>query len=152
VNTISTVGTLLPTFTFAIAFQPMQALIATASVAAGGDALALDPNNGDRLWIDLSVSWLTKTVDLVADAIIIKLGSDIESYSKRTYPGVPNTRYVSGGLAYAEYNPLYSNDAMFDQRPYQTHGGNFYARLKAIQKKVDPNGFFPKRTGGFKYI
>jgi Berberine and berberine like len=46
---------------------------------------------------------------------------------------------------------IYSNDAMFDQLPYQTFPGNNYARLKAIQKKYDPNGFFATRTGGFKY-
>jgi len=88
----------------------MQALIAGASVAAGGNALALDPGNGDRLWIDLGVSWLTNATDLIADAIM-----------------------------------------MFGQQPYQTYGDGSYARLKAIQKVVDPNGFFPKRTGGFKY-
>jgi len=129
----------------------MQALIAGASVAAGGDALALDPGNGDRLWIDLEVSWLTNATDLVADAIIIELGNNIESYSKKAYPGVKNTRYVEGNLAYEEYDPIYSNDAMFGQQPYETYGDGSYARLKAIQKVVDPNGFFPKRTGGFKY-
>ena len=40
---------------------------------------------------------------------------------------------------------------MFDQLPYQTYPGNNYARLKAIQRKYDPNGFFATRTGGFKY-
>ena len=79
----------------------------------------------------------------------MKLTTDIEVYAKTRYVGVANTRYVSGNLAYGKYNPLYSNDAQFDQRPYQTYGGNSYARLKAIQKNVDPLGFFPKRTGMF---
>ena len=46
---------------------------------------------------------------------------------------------------------IYSNDAMFDQLPYQTYPGSNYARLKAIQRKYDLNGFFATRTGGFKY-
>ena len=46
---------------------------------------------------------------------------------------------------------IYSNDATFDQVPYQTYPGNKYARLNAIQRKYDPNGFFATRTGGFKY-
>ena len=45
----------------------MQALIAQASVDAGGDALNLNPNDGDRLWFDLSVTWLTKAGDITAD-------------------------------------------------------------------------------------
>ena len=45
----------------------MQALIAQASIDAGGDALNLNPNDGDRLWFDMGVSWLTKAGDVVAD-------------------------------------------------------------------------------------
>lgn len=127
----------------------MQAIIASASLAAGSNALALDPRDGDRLWFDLGISWLTPAGDRIADLAIATLTSEITAYSKRKYPGVKNTRYEGGNLAYAEYNPLYSNDAQFDQKPYQTYGGSSYTRLKAIQKTVDPLGFFPKRTGEF---
>jgi len=48
-------------------WKPMQALIAQASVNAGGDALNLNPNDGDRLWFDMGVSWLTKAGDVTAD-------------------------------------------------------------------------------------
>jgi hypothetical protein len=129
----------------------MQALIAAASVAAGGDALALDPGNGDRMWIDLSISWATAAADATAYSIATTLANDIDIYSKTTYPDVANTRYVEGNLAYEEYDPIYSNDCTYDQQPYQTYGGGSYARLKSIQKRVDPDGFFPGRTGGFKY-
>lgn len=129
----------------------MQALIASASVAAGGDALALDPGNGDRIWIDLSISWGTAAADATAYSIATTLADDVENYAKSTYLGVPNTRYVEGNLAYEEYDPLYSNDCMYNQQPYQTYGDGSYARLRAIQKEVDPGGFFPGRTGGFKY-
>jgi len=132
--------------------QPMQALIAQASVNAGGDAINLDPGNGDRVWIDLLVSWETAAVDTVADDIMVNLQTNIDTYTQQRYPGVPNTRYVAGDLSYEEYNPIYLNDAMFDQKPMQTYGGTSYARLKAIQKAVDPEGFFPTRTGGFKYV
>jgi hypothetical protein len=142
---------LLPGFIFSLAFQPMQALIAAASVAAGGDAIALDPGNGDRMWLDLSISWATEAGDAIAYSIATTLANDIVSYSQSTYPGVANTRYVEGNLAYEEYDPLYSNDCTYNQRPYQTYGDGSYARLKAIQKSVDPKGFFPGRTGGFKY-
>lgn len=140
---------LVPGFIFSIAFQPMQALIAAASVSTGGDALTLDPGNGDRMWIDLSVSWATGAADSTANSIATTLASDIVKYSKNACPGVRNTRYVKGNLAYEEYDPLYSNDCMYNQQPYQTYGDGSYARLKSIQKSVNPCGLFPGRTGGF---
>ena len=129
----------------------MQAFTAAASVARGGDALDLDPGNGDRMWIILTISWETAAGDSTADAINTKLANDIAAYAKSRYPEVRNTRYREGNLAYEEYNPIYSNDAMYDQTPYETYGDDSYAKLKAIQKKYDPHGFFPGRTGGFKY-
>ena len=134
--------TLVPGFIFSIAFQPMQALIAAASVAAGGDALALDPGNGDRMLIDLSISWATAAADPTAYSIAATLANDIDIYSKTTYPDVANTRYVKGNLAYEEYEPIYSNDCTYDQQPYETYGDGSYARLKSIQKSVDPDRFF----------
>lgn len=129
----------------------MQTLIIQASADVGENALGLDPRNGDRLWIDLNVSWLTAVDDEVASTIITQLATDIETYTESTYPGIPNTRYVSGNLRYEEFNPIYSNDAMPDQTPYKTYGRDNYVRLKSIQRAVDPDGFFNTRTGGFKY-
>lgn len=113
--------------------------------------MELDPRNGDRLWIDLAVSWETALGDNIAASTAQKITSDIESYSKAHYSGVPNTRYVAGNLTYEEYNPLFLNDAMYDQQPATSYGVGSYARLKAIQRRVDPHGFFSTRTGGFKY-
>jgi hypothetical protein len=142
---------LLPGFIFSISYQPLQALIAKGSVAAGGNALVLDPGDGDRVWIDLSISWITAVGDGIAETLAKKLTSDIDNYTKSQYSGVPNTRYVQGSLDYVKYNPIFANDAMYDQKPYQTYGDNAYTRLKAIQRRVDPDGFFNMRTGGFKY-
>lgn len=103
------------------------------------------------MWIDLSISWGTAAGDAIAHSIATTLADEIESYAQSTYHGVPNTRYVEGNLAYEEYDPLYSNDCMYNQQPYQTYGDGSYTRLKSIQKAVDPDGFFPGRTGGFKY-
>lgn len=125
--------------------------LSAASVASGGDAIQLDPRNGDRVWIDLVISWETAVGDDIAASAAEQITSDIDSYVRTTYAGVPNTRYVEGNLTYEEYNPLFLNDAMYDQKPAQSYGNNSYERLRAIQKNVDPNGFFPTRTGGFKY-
>jgi len=129
----------------------MTASIAKASVAAGSDALALDPGNGDRCWLIYTISWETAAGDSTADAFAVELANNAENYAQSHYAGVKNTRYQEGSLPYEEYNPTYSNDAMFDQQPYQTFGNNNYVKLKATQRKYDPNGFFATRTGGFKY-
>jgi hypothetical protein len=44
------------------------------------------------------------------------------------------------------------NDAMFDQLPLQSYGGDNYERLKETQGKYDPEGLWSKRQGGFKFI
>ncbi|PMD47417.1 FAD-binding domain-containing protein [Hyaloscypha variabilis F] len=143
--------TLLPGFTFSLGFQPLQALTAAAAVAAGGDVLGLDPGNGDRNWLIFTISWETAAGDAVADSLATILANDVVNHSKTHYAGVRNTRYKEGNLSYEEYDPIYSNDAMYSQSPYSTFAGNNYARLKAIQKKYDPNRFLATRTGGFKY-
>jgi len=65
----------------------MQALIAQESVNAGGDALNLNPNDGDRLWFDLGVAWLTKAGDIIAD---VASKSHLEKYSllRSSQPGL----------------------------------------------------------------
>jgi hypothetical protein len=100
--------TLLPGFTFSIGYQPLQALTAAASVAAGGDALDLDPGNGDRNWLIFTVSWETAAGDALADSLATKLANDAVNYSKTQYSGVRNTRYKEGSLNYEEYDPVCS--------------------------------------------
>ncbi|TVY21400.1 putative FAD-linked oxidoreductase [Lachnellula arida] len=151
VDYVITNDLLFPGFVFSLAYQPLQTLLSEASVASGGNALQLDPKNGDRVWIDLVISWETAAGDDTAASSAEQILSDIDSYVRTAYAGVPNTRYVEGNLTYEEYNPLFLNDAMYDQQPAQSYGNNSYERLRAIQKHVDPNGFFPTRTGGFKY-
>lgn len=130
----------------------MQALIARASLQYGGNALGLNPDDGDRIWFDLGTSWLTPVGDAAAASTAVKLSADIISYAQTTYQDVPNTRFAGDDLAYASYNPIYSNDAMPDQHTYQTYAGGNFERLKSIQESVDPEGFFATRTGGFKYF
>ncbi len=98
--------TLLPGFTFSIGYQPLQELTAAASVAAGGDALALDPGNGDRNWLIFTVSWETAAGDVTADTIITKLANDAVAYSTTNYAGIQNTRHKEGSLSYEEYDPV----------------------------------------------
>ena len=81
----------------------------------------------------------------------VNITSSITAYAETTYKGVKNTNYQSGDVMTEEYNPLYLNDAMYDQKPLQSYGQRNFDQLKSIQQKYDPSGFFPGRTGGFKY-
>jgi hypothetical protein len=95
-------------FTFSIGYQPLQALTADASVAAGGDALGFDPDNGDRNWLIFTVSWETSLGDATADSLVTTLANNAVNYSETHYAGVRNTRYRQGSLNNEEYNPVCS--------------------------------------------
>ena len=149
-----TEGILHPGFIFSLAFQPMPYVIPAASVAAGGNALGMNPNEGDRMWMEYDVSWLTALGDDDAHSMAMNITATIDEYAMTTYAGVKNSHYNGGDggdLEDAEYRPIFLNDAMYDQMPLQSYEGDNYDRLKSIQKSVDPDGFFATRTGGFKF-
>lgn len=103
------------------------------------------------MWMEYDISWLTALGDDDAHSMAQNITATIDEYVRATYAGVENTHYQSGDLDVEEYNPIFLNDAMYDQLTLQSYEQNGYAKLKAIQKAVDPNGFFPSRTGGFKF-
>jgi hypothetical protein len=147
-----TSGILHPGFVFSLAFQPMPYIIPAQSVAAGGNALGMDPRGGDRMWMEYDISWLTAAGDADADAMARNITETIDEYAKTTYAGVESSHFQEPESDWeVEYTPIFMNDAMYDQLPLQSYENNGYERLKAIQKSVDPQGFFPSRTGGFKF-
>lgn len=145
-----TEGILHPGFIFSLAFQPMPAIIPAQSQLAGGNALGMSPAEGDRMWMEYDISWLTVLGDEDAHSMAINITETIDEYVKTTYANVPSTHYQAGNLEDAEYTPIFMNDAMYDQLSLQSYENGGFAKLKAIQKSVDPEGFFPSRTGGFK--
>lgn len=84
----------------------MQVFTAAASLAAGGNALELDPGNGDRNWLIFTVSWETAAGDAIANEIVTTLANNAVNYSQTHYAGVRNTRYKEGNLNYEEYDPV----------------------------------------------
>lgn len=69
---------------------------------------------------------------------------------KRGFAGLEPTNYKSGDLQEASYQPLFMNDAMYNQDVFASYGSANHDRLVQIQRERDPKGFFAKRTGGFK--
>jgi hypothetical protein len=112
----------------------------------------VDPREGDRMWIEYDISWLTAAGDADADAMARNITETIDEYAKTTYAGVESSLFQEPERDWeVEYTPIFMNDAMYDQLPLQSYENNGYARLKAVQKSVDPEGFCPSRTGGFKF-
>lgn len=54
-------------------------------------------------------------------------------------------------LTLSSYNPIFMNDAMYDQDVLRSYGNTTYDRLKATHEMYDPKGFFATRQGGFKF-
>ncbi|CAK3906897.1 FAD-binding domain-containing [Lecanosticta acicola] len=138
---------------FSMAFQPVPYTLANASVHAphGVNLLGLDPRHGDKLFMEYDVSWLSSATDAAAAAFMTNITQPVQDYARRKYATAKPTHYVSGETAVTNFNPLFMNDAMYNQDPVRSYGEATYAKLKAIQEQRDPEGFFSRRAGGFKF-
>jgi uncharacterized protein (DUF2062 family) len=133
--------------------MPYSIAAASARVNPAGNLLGLSADSGDHMWMAMSIGWVLDDNDAEAAQQANDITNDIAAYPKVTYPGVKNSNYKTGNLLQDEYSPtVFMNDASADQEVLQGYGDATYQRLKAIQKEVDPIGFFPTRTGGFKLI
>lgn len=135
-------------------------MIAAHGTAAGGNALGMDERNGDYMWMEYDVSWLTPIGDEDAHAIAMNITSTAKEQVKANYggKGLRNTNAKEGAAVVGEgdgkggENLVFLNDAMFDQLPLQSYGGDNYEVLKSTQGKYDPEGLWATRQGGFKFI
>ncbi|TVY85956.1 putative FAD-linked oxidoreductase, partial [Lachnellula willkommii] len=148
-----------PSFIFSLAFQPMPAIIPAHSAAAGGNALGMDARNGDFMWMEYDISWLTELGDDEAHSTAMNITATIKEQVAAEYggKGLVNTNWAEGGATIGEgdgkggENLYFFNDAMYDQETLQSYGDGNYDTLKAVQRAVDPEGLFYGRTGGFKF-
>lgn len=49
------------------------------------------------------------------------------------------------------YNPIFMNDATYDQDVLGSYGAESYNKLKAVHEAYDPTGFFSLRQNGWKF-
>jgi hypothetical protein len=140
-------------FIFSIAFQPLPVGIAEASKTVNplGNVLGLAPEFGDHVWMEYDISWLSGLNDDLVHSMAMDITDSILQYSKTTYAGVLPSHYQTGDVEEVSYNPIFLNDAMYDQKPLESYGQATYDRLKRIQQAYDPSGLFPSRTSGFKF-
>ena len=131
-----------------LTFQPFSRSYLEAGRARGGpNAIAIDPREGD------------KVLALYQPVSVLK---EQDAYARRTAQGLVDTftKYYQSGFGgkvashadpgvVGRQDPKYLNDANMDQGAVQGYAD--YAELKATQSRYDPDGFFSKRTQGFKY-
>ncbi|CZS99976.1 uncharacterized protein RCO7_01711 [Rhynchosporium graminicola] len=147
-------GLLQPAFIFNFIYQPIPVAIAAASARINplGNLLSLSADNGDHMWMAISVSWLTKLGDADGNRLATEIMNNVVTYTKQRYAGVQGSNFIKGVPGDGYRPSVFMNDAMADQKVLQGYGDETFERLKSVQRAYDPMGFFPSRTGGFKLI
>lgn len=122
-------------------FQPLNHVIGQRSQEAGGNAMGLSGSDPDRLILEIQCSW-----SLASDDELLKgIGRALTDWLATK---VAEWLAEDPGAA-ASYLPLFMNDAAADQNV--TGSYRDYAKFRALQTSVDPQGFFRSRGGGFVY-
>ncbi|KUJ08458.1 FAD-binding domain-containing protein [Mollisia scopiformis] len=140
------------TYIFTLIYQPMMISIPAASAVVNplGNLLNLSTTYGDQMWMAGTVAWLESEMDTTAHSMLTDIMNDVASYARTKYPGAEASNFEAGGNIQHEYAPaIFMNDAMYDQQVFKGYGSDTYQRLKVVQRKYDPIGFFPGRTSGF---
>jgi hypothetical protein len=130
------------------ALQSFPALIGKATGKTGGNAMGLGINDGPRWMIEMTyVANGEKTDEPVwatGRAVVAEISKRVKSKV------VATTAEAESGSMVEDYNPLFLNDAAFDQDVYASYKD--YNKFKALQRSVDPDGLWSgQRTGGFKF-
>lgn len=112
-----------------IDLQPIPRSLTDASKRQGGNAVNLP--DGPYYWLN----FLLTTPPTLSQAEYDSVQASFRQFVAST-PSAPDL-------------PLFLNDAHADQNPLQTF--STYSKLKAIKQKYDPDGFFTKFTGGWKF-
>ncbi|KAF7551940.1 hypothetical protein G7Z17_g4659 [Cylindrodendrum hubeiense] len=122
-------------------FQPFPKRMAKISQDKGFDLLDMD-DNVDRIIIEFNYSYLlhvdTKKVDKAM---------------KKTFTGVRNKVLGwqdSGVLERDAFLPLFMNDGYYSQDYFGRLRPENHQLVKKVAARVDPDGLFRDRTGGFK--
>ena len=99
--------------------------------------------------MEYDISWVNALDEQHAYSYANHFSNDIVGYIQSHYPNAVSTKQKNAGAS--QITPLFMNDGMYDQATSLFFHDADYQKLKSIQQKRDPNGFFSKRTGGFKF-
>ncbi|OOF95626.1 hypothetical protein ASPCADRAFT_506521 [Aspergillus carbonarius ITEM 5010] len=130
--------------------QPLSVRIARASTERGGNALGLDPNNGDRFWFENDLIWINPVCNDACPEYLRQVADTALEFFEKTLKGTKPTNWKSGNVDWVSVNPLFMNDAADYQDVYASYGSANQARLENIAKTYDPNQFM-FRQGGWSF-
>jgi hypothetical protein len=137
-----------------LTFQPLPRHVARETNARGGNAAGLTEEMGDHIYIEMNISWTNRRVDEIIRKSIAAVTDGLNTMFTR-YVGMRATHTKTDTAAgvnatmQEDYYPLFPNDATWDQGVYRSFRES--ERLGQIQKSVDPDGFFSKRTVGWRF-
>jgi len=120
-------------------FQPFPSIIGKHSEAAGGNAMGISGDDPDRILLEIQCSWASR----FDDDLVYEISEELTEWLEIKVPEW--TRGQHEDL----YLPFLMNDAAGSQNVTGTYKD--YAKFKALQEKVDPDGFFRLRGGGYTY-
>lgn len=112
---------------FSITFEPIPVSLIKQSVARGGNAMGLDPSDGPLMVVLFYTSWDERSDDEKMYAAVKEALATIEEEAKK------NDVYSLW---------LYLNYASPHQNAMASYSKESKARLEAVSKKYDADGFF----------
>ncbi|KAL4887755.1 hypothetical protein BDV59DRAFT_189977 [Aspergillus ambiguus] len=130
--------------------QPLSVRIAKASAISGGNALGLDPEHGDRIWVENDLIWVNPVCNEACPGYLREVADGVRSKFAARFRGVKPTNYQSGNVEFISGNPLFMNDAGDYQDVYSSYGTANKDKLEEIAKAYDPNQFM-FRQGGWAF-
>lgn len=80
------------------ALQPLSVRIAQASEDAGGNALGLKPEHGDRMWVENDIIWINPICNKACPEALHNLSDMIKDDYMAKFHGVEPTNYQSGDV------------------------------------------------------
>lgn len=132
---------LRPLAQFTVDFQPFPSAIGKVSESKGGNAMGISGSDPDRVILEIQGSWTLPSDDAAGYSISRQLTEWLDQQLPKWLD--------EAGISRNVYLPLLMNDAAGDQPVTQSY--REYAKFKALQQQLDPNGLFSTRAGGYKY-
>jgi hypothetical protein len=131
-----------------ITLHSFPSLIGKGSEEHGGNAIGLKASDGPRFIVELMFFWLypedDERIHTVGRLITERVDARLKMITQQAQTGNSTMKAAKT----ERYLPQFLNDAAADQPVLQSY--DKFEQLKAIQRQLDPDGFF-KRLGGFKY-
>ncbi|KAK4235973.1 bifunctional solanapyrone synthase [Achaetomium macrosporum] len=117
--------------TMILTLQPIHPNVILQGQAKGGNALGLEPRT--QTWFGLNYGWWFPDDDATALRLVPALHDRVDELAKREH-------------VWLKY--LFMNDAFHKQPVISSYGPENVARLKAVQKKYDPDRVFQRLVPG----